>query len=341
MAANAAYLLETFESEERQRNKSRRALQSSYSLRAKSGFKYWQGTNNKDYCPKDPVKSRFSFGERFNSGRFGCTNDRYYTNGAQNLHYWSSVENKETRLFEENLASISTETCVDEDLFNECYSLCRIDFLQCRESCENALCENECVNKFGECSSYCPCGTNCPNGCLNCASPVCSDACDSAATENHHFIECREESLENQAICIRACPPDRDCFEQCNDRLLQDLDSCPCVENIITTTTSSPTTTKTSTYVPTTSSTIMQHILVMTDSLKESFTISIDGLTKTFPSINATRDSYLSQCPYALFKDELFVFGGGWDYQREFGFFKTTTGQESVNFKSLTHMDLQ
>lgn len=83
-------------SEEKQRNKSRRALQSSYSLRAKKGFKYWQGTNNKDYLPTDPVKTRFSFGERFNAGRFGCTNDRYYTNGSQNHHYWSSVESKMT-----------------------------------------------------------------------------------------------------------------------------------------------------------------------------------------------------------------------------------------------------
>ena len=35
---------------------------------AKSGFKYWDGTKDK-YKPSDPVKTRFSMGERFNPGK--------------------------------------------------------------------------------------------------------------------------------------------------------------------------------------------------------------------------------------------------------------------------------
>ncbi|CAG5091450.1 Oidioi.mRNA.OKI2018_I69.PAR.g13054.t1.cds [Oikopleura dioica] len=70
------------------------------------------------------------------------------------------------------------ETCVDENLFNECYSLCRIEFLKCRENCENALCETSCERNFEDCTSSCPCGTNCPNGCLGCAHPICGDPND-------------------------------------------------------------------------------------------------------------------------------------------------------------------
>ena len=63
--------------------------------RARAGFQYWQGTND-NYTPKNPVKTRYSFGDRFNAGRLGVKCDRAYTAGGTNYHYWSSVESKMT-----------------------------------------------------------------------------------------------------------------------------------------------------------------------------------------------------------------------------------------------------
>lgn len=68
---------------------------SSFYQRARSGFNYWKGTND-NYTPKNPVKTRYSFGDRFNPGRLGVKCDRVYTSGGTNYHYWSSVESKMT-----------------------------------------------------------------------------------------------------------------------------------------------------------------------------------------------------------------------------------------------------
>merc|ERR1712168_636134 len=68
---------------------------SSWYQHAKSGFKYWDGTKDK-YKPSDPVKTRFSMGDRFNPGRLGVRVDRVYSSGSTNYHYWSSFESKMT-----------------------------------------------------------------------------------------------------------------------------------------------------------------------------------------------------------------------------------------------------
>merc|ERR1711868_26203 len=63
--------------------------------KARAGFPYWHGTND-IYTPKNPVKTNFSFGERFNPGRLGVKCDRSYTAGGTNYHYWASFESKMT-----------------------------------------------------------------------------------------------------------------------------------------------------------------------------------------------------------------------------------------------------
>ncbi|CAG5077711.1 Oidioi.mRNA.OKI2018_I69.PAR.g8794.t1.cds [Oikopleura dioica] len=73
------------------------------------------------------------------------------------------------------LSFAGNETCPDQDLYDECYSLCRFDYLQCRANCDNSLCENECLIEFTESSSSCPCGVYCSDGCSGCKHELCGD----------------------------------------------------------------------------------------------------------------------------------------------------------------------
>ena len=68
---------------------------SKFYAKARSGFPYWQGTND-IYVPRNPVGTRYEFGMRFNPGRLGVKCDRAYSAGGTNYHYWSSVESKMT-----------------------------------------------------------------------------------------------------------------------------------------------------------------------------------------------------------------------------------------------------
>ena len=56
--------------------------------------------------------------------------------------------------------------------------------------------------------------------------------------------------------------------------------------------------------------------LVMGENLKEAFSISLDGSTKTPATIKAPRDDYLKYSPHALIKNELFIFGGWTDNRK-------------------------
>ncbi|CAG5108707.1 Oidioi.mRNA.OKI2018_I69.chr1.g3918.t1.cds [Oikopleura dioica] len=125
---------------------------------------------------------------------------------------------------------VPDDKCPDEELYDECYTICRLNYLQCRSECSDHLCENACLAEFSECSSSCPCGEKCPNGCDSCENPICLENCEAAETDNENYIECREDALEFHTNCIRLCPPDRDCFDECNKELVMTLNTCPCVE---------------------------------------------------------------------------------------------------------------
>ena len=57
-------------------------------------------------------------------------------------------------------------------------------------------------------------------------------------------------------------------------------------------------------------------ILAMTHNLNEAFLISLDGSTKTPAKIKAPEIYYLEDSPYALIKNELFIFGGKYHKRR-------------------------
>ncbi|CAG5076383.1 Oidioi.mRNA.OKI2018_I69.PAR.g8447.t1.cds [Oikopleura dioica] len=152
------------------------------------------------------------------------------------------VENQAEFISQMNFTMVS-DNCVDQELFDQCYEICRAIYLQCSTNCDNASCDVECSNQFKECGASCPCGENCPNGCAGCENDICGDKCENAKTENLDFINCREAALENQASCTRNCPPKRNCFEECNAAFLEELDECPCVQEETATTTTMSTST--------------------------------------------------------------------------------------------------
>ncbi|CAG5109985.1 Oidioi.mRNA.OKI2018_I69.chr2.g4443.t1.cds [Oikopleura dioica] len=118
----------------------------------------------------------------------------------------------------------------DKELYDECYGLCRVSYLQCKADCETASCDSGCVLEFGECTALCPCGEYCQSGCTECANEICLGECRRAESENQEYMSCRENALENQAQCVRNCPPDSYCFGECNILFSNEINECPCVE---------------------------------------------------------------------------------------------------------------
>ncbi|CAG5114245.1 Oidioi.mRNA.OKI2018_I69.chr2.g8307.t1.cds [Oikopleura dioica] len=178
------------------------------------------------------------------------------------------------------------EECPDIDIFDECFLICRVDYLQCRAECNSALCETDCSTKFG-----------------GCENSICSiDECEEAEIENDDFIQCREEALAAQASCIRSCPPEQDCFEICNQKFLENLNICPCVQEKTTTTA-----------ITTTVSTSAKRLLVMGRELSQAFSISFDGTEKTAAIITAPDNNFIDGGPFALVKGNLYIFGGYFD----------------------------
>ena len=51
-------------------------------------------------------------------------------------------------------------------------------------------------------------------------------------------------------------------------------------------------------------------------SLREAFSFSFDGSTKTAATITAPTDFYVADSPHALIKGELYIFGGETDRQK-------------------------
>ena len=54
----------------------------------------------------------------------------------------------------------------------------------------------------------------------------------------------------------------------------------------------------------------------MGESLRKSFSLSIDGRIRTASRITAPSDDYISRAPHALVKGVLFIFGGGSDLKK-------------------------
>ena len=65
----------------------------------------------------------------------------------------------------------------------------------------------------------------------------------------------------------------------------------------------------------------------MLNGMQDSYSITGDGSSKTYPSITAVRDNYLSGAKFAIIKNELFTFGG---WTSSLGYVKT------VNLRSFS-----
>ena len=57
-------------------------------IHAKEGFQYWP---IELYKPPEP-RTKYSFGDRFNPGRFGVITDRIYAKPRSNKHYWTDFQ---------------------------------------------------------------------------------------------------------------------------------------------------------------------------------------------------------------------------------------------------------
>ena len=94
-------------------------------------------------------------------------------------------------------------------------------------SCDtNQLCEDACYQAVFNCTSSCPCGINCIDGCSFCSSPYCS--CQDLENDPD-FLACQSIADQNYRYCIVSCPPhDNDCVSNCNRNYDAEIYNCPC-----------------------------------------------------------------------------------------------------------------
>ncbi|CAG5104912.1 Oidioi.mRNA.OKI2018_I69.chr1.g1664.t1.cds [Oikopleura dioica] len=131
------------------------------------------------------------------------------------------------RFFLGSFAFEITKTCPDLDLGTECDASCRFEFIQCRENCADAICENECVATYTACSAGCPCYSNCPDGCENCEHPICY--CKSPQIDNPNYQRCVKDARDEFDECVEDCSAAQTCFESCFEFFQNATDKCPCM----------------------------------------------------------------------------------------------------------------
>ncbi|CBY33940.1 unnamed protein product [Oikopleura dioica] len=76
-------------------------------------------------------------------------------------------------LFCEGALQIKT-TCNDPEINDDCLTLCRLEYVTCRQNCDSTFCESACSAVYSDCNRSCPCGADCPAGCVDCPEhPFC------------------------------------------------------------------------------------------------------------------------------------------------------------------------
>ncbi|CBY15440.1 unnamed protein product [Oikopleura dioica] len=175
----------------------------------------------------------------------------------------------------------------DQEINNECLVVCDGEFFECTKNCENSECSRKCIDELDVCEKSCPCGADCPTGCVDCPEhPLCEDECEDAQLNNEEYQICLNEAIYELDICLKTCPPDIDCHNLCYARYSQQLFTCPCFGKETTTTTTDVSTVTTTT----------------TD------------LTPIEPrKINAPRNDYADEAAHALVNGKLHIFGGRYD----------------------------
>ncbi|CAG5110622.1 Oidioi.mRNA.OKI2018_I69.chr2.g5005.t1.cds [Oikopleura dioica] len=141
------------------------------------------------------------------------------------------------------------EFCQDRELYDECVTSCRLNYLGCLASCDSASCNSFCLSTFSNCEAYCPCGQNCLVGCKGCENEICS-RCDNAEEDNEEYKTCRDNAILDHNECMKGCPPFISCYEDCQNIEIAQMRECPCVSSTSSSTTSSTSAITTSTTPP-------------------------------------------------------------------------------------------
>ncbi|CBY15601.1 unnamed protein product [Oikopleura dioica] len=114
-------------------------------------------------------------------------------------------------IFSINLAQASSrqrDTCNDQEINNECLVVCDGEFFECTKNCDNSECSRKCFEELDVCENSCPCGADCPTGCVDCPEhPLCEDECEDAQLNNNDYKICLNEAIyELSDVFILAIP---------------------------------------------------------------------------------------------------------------------------------------
>ncbi|CBY06828.1 unnamed protein product [Oikopleura dioica] len=201
----------------------------------------------------------------------------------------------------------------DHAINNECLAVCDGEFFECTKNCENTECSRKCFEELDVCENSCPCGADCPTGCIDCPEhPLCEDECENAQLNNEEYQICLNEAIYELDLCLKTCPPDIDCHNLCYARYSQQLFTCPCFGKETTTTTDLSTVTMTTTdLTPIEPSDVF--ILVITNYVDKSYLQSGDGSSQISAKINAPENNYAYDAAHALVNGKLHIFGGRYD----------------------------
>ncbi|CBY41049.1 unnamed protein product [Oikopleura dioica] len=121
------------------------------------------------------------------------------------------------------------DTCNDQEINNECLVVCDGEFFECTKNCGNSECSRKCIDELDVCENSCPCGADCPTGCVDCPEhPLCEDECEDAQLNNNDYKICLNEAIYELDLCLKMCTPDIDCHNSCYARYSQQLFLCPC-----------------------------------------------------------------------------------------------------------------
>ncbi|CBY13572.1 unnamed protein product [Oikopleura dioica] len=208
-----------------------------------------------------------------------------------------------------NLAQASLrqrDSCNDQEINNDCSAVCDAEYFDCSKTCENSDCLRKCAEEVISCENSCPCGADCPTGCVDCPEhPLCADECEDAQFINNDYKICVNAAIYVLDFCLRTCPPEIGCHNSCYENYTQMLFLCPCIEQETTTTTEiSTTTTEISPIEPSD-----VFILVIPVYVDKSYLQSGDGSSQVSTTINAP-DNYARYAAHALVNGKLHIFGG-------------------------------
>ncbi|CAG5111124.1 Oidioi.mRNA.OKI2018_I69.chr2.g5458.t1.cds [Oikopleura dioica] len=195
------------------------------------------------------------------------------------------------------------ELCIDRPLYEECLAICRLTYLDCLSSCDSSLCHSSCLSNFSACDNSCPCGTDCPTGCVECEEhPLCAGKCLDAEQNNPEYKSCLNDSLDDMTSCMKTCEPTDTCHETCCSGHRERMTSCPCFQSQGTSSTTAP---------PTTQQPLdPSEMFILVIRYSEAYVISGDGNSKVSATITAPADDYAKKAQHALIGNQLYIFGG-------------------------------